>query len=260
MPTAAVAATVLSTPELLEAILRQLPIHDLLVTAQVINHNFHAAIRSSCALQEALFFRPKSRTRTDSYATNPLLQKKFPPFFDSCSDNNGLDFAGEKDFEKLEWNSSPRKRQAYARKEASWRRMLVAQPPRTALAIMDTSDGMGGVAKRTGRLEVEEGLKMGLLYDLVQASVGIPTTMFAVLWGVDRPEQEQANYGIKTVRLGSDEKYPKDLMESKAGITLDLRNIQQCCVDESRLGPEFRSEGYEDVKIDYSEWEFRDYD
>ena len=258
MPTAV--AAVLSIPELLEAILLQLPISDLLLTAQLLNHSFRTALLSSCSLQEALFFRPRHHPCKTPCTPNPLLRKKFPPFFALCSKNDSVSFAGEKDFEELEWNRSPEKRRAYARREASWRRMLVAQPPRTSLKVVYTSEGMMGASKKNGRLEVEGGLKMGLLYDVVQASLVIPTTVFAVLWGVDPPEKEQGVYGIGSACLESDGENARPVTEPKADITLDLRNVQQCCVDEPGLGPEFSSEGYESVDFNYGEWEHRDYD
>ena len=261
MPTAL--ATVLATPELLEAVLLQLPISDLLVTAQLINHHFHTAILSSCSLQEALFFRPRSRLRTSSCVPNSLLRKKFPPFFDPCADGEhssfGRFFASETQFEDLEWNRGPEKRKAYARKEASWRRMLVAQPPRTSMRVFETIVGQAGESNRVGRLEIEKGLRMGTLYDLAQAAVAVPLTAFAVLWGVDLSEQAPGDYGTETVGRERGGRDPKDMQRSEVIITLDLHNVQQCCVDEIELRSEFRSEGYEDVKVNFGEWDCGDY-
>ncbi len=71
---------VFSTAELLEAILLELPMYDLLVTAQLISQSFHTAIISSVSLQQALFVRHSARKldRT-SWDVKPLLRKAFPP-------------------------------------------------------------------------------------------------------------------------------------------------------------------------------------
>lgn len=58
----------------------------------------------------------------------------------------------------LDWNSSPKKSQAYERKEASWRRMLIVQPAVTTLKVMRPSR-----SKREDRLTVVSGLNMALV-------------------------------------------------------------------------------------------------
>ena len=76
----------------------------------------------------------------------------------------------------MDWNSSPAKRDAYSRKEASWRQMLVVQPPITSMDIFKSWSSMTGMGKVRGRITVPEGLRMGTLYDLVEEEVHAGTT------------------------------------------------------------------------------------
>lgn len=112
---------VLATPELLLMILMHLDMKTLLL-CQRVNNQFLTTIENSHECQRALFlageelrkpFEP-SMTRM-----NPLLQSKFRPWFDDIK-------IDQVSFATLELAKC---RDVYLRPEASWRKMLVAQPP-----------------------------------------------------------------------------------------------------------------------------------
>ncbi|KAJ7804114.1 hypothetical protein B0H14DRAFT_3486605 [Mycena olivaceomarginata] len=56
---------------------------------------------------------------------------------------------------------------AFQRADASWRRMLVIQPPTQTLLVTQRSQGQAGTSERRGLLEDLYELRMGVLYDLV---------------------------------------------------------------------------------------------
>jgi hypothetical protein len=74
---------VVSTPELLEAIILNLSIQDALVNAMRVNHTWHSTIKSSPRLQQHLFLAPTSPSATQNceWRKNPLLAEKFPAWF-----------------------------------------------------------------------------------------------------------------------------------------------------------------------------------
>lgn len=121
---------VLYSPELLECIMMYLPERDLLINAQRVNQLWHSVITTFCSLTQKLYFQPLPLTKdiTESIA-NPILLELFPPWFRSFERDVPYTSIQRKDFRNLDWNSSKAKREAYRRKDASWRRMLVVQPP-----------------------------------------------------------------------------------------------------------------------------------
>lgn len=181
-------AIVLSTPELLESILLHLDPRTLLTTAQLISTAFLAVITSSPRLQRALFFCPVPPTTT-TFTPNPLLLWAFPCLMPVLPPQpNGL--AGTPPHPSTlfipagSYGRGPRddrneilpmtdvrfdggrRNLAFTRKGASWRRMLVCQPPAMRVArvelrpevvwkMVDFSGGGGG------------GLRMGVLFDEV---------------------------------------------------------------------------------------------
>jgi hypothetical protein len=76
------ASSIFGVPELMEAILLELPMKDVLLSRRV-NKQFKATIEGSVELQQALFFVPscqrstqdtKSTTATDHYLSEPLVR------------------------------------------------------------------------------------------------------------------------------------------------------------------------------------------
>ncbi|KAF2492842.1 hypothetical protein BU16DRAFT_583909 [Lophium mytilinum] len=150
-PTIPAATRVLTTAELLENILHHLPPASLL-RAQGCCRLFHALISTSPLLQSDLFFRytaqsSKSNSTTNSFALNPILVSAFPEWFQSALDESkhqpspyqvyrenlppgidGRDVLKESEhiFHRLPWTT---RREEFKSKEASWRRMLISNPP-----------------------------------------------------------------------------------------------------------------------------------
>ncbi|KAJ7187354.1 hypothetical protein C8R46DRAFT_870291, partial [Mycena filopes] len=153
--------TVLSTRELLELILSQLPLRDLLIAAPRVCKLWNAMILTP-ALQRLLFFQPDPNSTA---RRNALLTAAFPPFF-APEDADGDYPSGPASILAMPWASAP---EAFRRKSASWRRMLVVQPPARTLLMTNTHHTPGGTYQRHGRVSLnpgDGGLRMGLLYDL----------------------------------------------------------------------------------------------
>ncbi|ORY68521.1 uncharacterized protein BCR38DRAFT_406442 [Pseudomassariella vexata] len=134
--------TVLAITELLEAFLLQLDIKTLLF-AQSVCKRWQAVIQNSPSLQRALFFKTD---QTSPFAHNELLQKKFPrwfehlalgpesePGFTSITRNPVADTVL---FPSMPWIFS--NLEAYQRPEASWKRMLIHQPPIKGIGVLLT--------------------------------------------------------------------------------------------------------------------------
>jgi hypothetical protein len=134
----------LSTAELLESILLQLDLQTLLTSAQRTCRTWTNLIRGSPALQRALYFTPVSDTRGHEAVLNPLLIDTFPSFFEVENETlfgggNGTLLASLRMFKQPETQAS------FLREEASWRRMLVQQPPVFKIARWHCSVGQFGV-------------------------------------------------------------------------------------------------------------------
>ncbi|KAL4966618.1 uncharacterized protein BDV14DRAFT_198741 [Aspergillus stella-maris] len=209
----------LCIPEILELILLQLDMTDLLVAAQRVSSYWLTTIRNSPRLQQALFFDPvsspakpkelydlpDSMTRGESaipepYCTrlrvsiNPLLEKHFGGVFFNLTKNREfirwehfmqqMTFAREEDWLREIIDESYKARwRAYTRREASWRRMLVTQPPQPGLGYVRRSKSGQGTSvihtafldrsetstdKDSPDLNMKPGLRFGLVYDIVQ--------------------------------------------------------------------------------------------
>ncbi|KAI1190618.1 hypothetical protein F5B17DRAFT_385892 [Nemania serpens] len=210
--------TVFAIPELLEAILLQLDITSLLVSASRVNKMWNHLIETSPAIQQALFFQPvqdhcsarssqQNSTATttwcqwtrDQPTVNPLLVKKFGKYFDSgedygriyrCCDafhklpweeNRGIDLETTLEMQRV-ITSQKRDCSRFTRRGASWRRMLVSQPPPTQLgALWQEADRTSAIKPVQTALKAlimpgtsmhSTGIQMGHLYDLIQYYAG----------------------------------------------------------------------------------------
>lgn len=126
---------VFQDPRLLETILSDLDIRTLLVSGQRVCRTWHDLITGSQKLQHALFFEP------DLHATarhNPLLAATFPFCFHHMRlrDDQDLPFISKCISLPDQWcgifppiDKFRAKREAFSRATASWKRMLVHQPP-----------------------------------------------------------------------------------------------------------------------------------
>jgi hypothetical protein len=230
---------VLETPEILEGILLKLPIRDLLVTAERVSKEWHIIIQSSPAIQEILFFRPRSRKSDEEQSFNPLLQASFAPWFKN-HDETSTRWGSGLSFHDLDWNSSDFKRHAYARKDASWRKMLPVQPAVKQLDVVSRRHAMGGDRECCGESHFKDGVRMGTLYDMAQDHVKRPITRVGVKWVIEE------NSGFLSVLSNS-----LGLGKEKCRVVMTINHTVQCCDDvPDQLGPEFKSLGYEEVKVE----------
>jgi hypothetical protein len=218
---------VFSTTELVEAILLQLDMKTLLVSAMRVNKMWCGTINNSPSLQQALYFKPmapRSPNPSGSYShidcqdsssgshepwptLNPLLVYTFGPcFFDLYGKLAYLRRA--KSFYLMPWTDRARQalakgektheystsypvkmdaetareeqvaRRPFTRRGASWRRMLVSQPPPHRLGHMEVNPENIWVELEnvpTAVIDasvIGEGLRMGQLYDMIQYWAG----------------------------------------------------------------------------------------
>ncbi|KAJ7088719.1 hypothetical protein B0H15DRAFT_981580 [Mycena belliarum] len=226
MSTATVARdTVLATPELLEHILAQLPLHALLLRVPLVCRLWHATTRAP-ALQCALFFLPDPDPPSSSSASsefssssapapapapvpNPLLAALFPPFFASPPPPDRYTWPTAHALMAMPAARTPA---AFARADASWRGMLVARPPVRALRVVQRVHARGGDFARSATVEFRgagrgegegegEGgeLRMGALYDLAAGGVKRAGSAFCVTWHAGEGEGRECDVTLETV-------------------------------------------------------------
>ena len=166
---------VISTPELLEIILLQLDMRTLLTSAQLVSRTWHGLITKSSRLQKALFFLPD--TNSKERTKNPLLAELFPQWFPS--QRRLLHGSQAKTIKKLPLAYHL---DAYMRVGASWRRMLIHQPPIYELGLVNLCRGQGGGNVQFGTVRREDGLRMDTLYDKVLMMATRDELPFWLLW------------------------------------------------------------------------------
>jgi hypothetical protein len=178
---------VLSNPYLLEMIILQLDIRTLLMSAQLVCHTWGSTITSSSSIQQALFFRalPRGSSNAVEKTYNPLLAELFPSFFPQDPSPSAPKNWGDEDIREtsssidgkvtlnfalssLDMVRHPEKMDAYLRKDASWRRMLVQQPPALSVSYLKFTDGQGGGSWKHYKIPCDiDGMRMSMLYDLL---------------------------------------------------------------------------------------------
>jgi hypothetical protein len=159
---------VLSTPELLESILKHLPLPTLL-HAQLVSTYFHSTITSSPILQQLLFFRPST---SQEWTLNPLLRKHFLPFFVVPGKKYGGGRHQFKSLQALPWTKSPTTKAAFLRKGASWRNMLIMHPSPKVLHVKSWVHAMGGDTESKVTISFPDNcVTMGKLYDIAESFV-----------------------------------------------------------------------------------------
>ncbi|KAJ6505379.1 hypothetical protein C8R45DRAFT_972513 [Mycena sanguinolenta] len=199
----------------------------LLVTAPLVNKTWLATTRTQ-ALQRALFFLPDPSSEP---VHNPLLAKLFPPFFTSeMGDERRSGWVGAlpgsaTSIMAMPWAEAP---DAFKRADASWRRMLVTQPPVQTMVITQTLSTRGGRSQRHAVLK-DLALRMGVLYDLAVEFIDNQSSSFRIHWH----------------RIGSE----RDL-------TLAVRYARGCVIYGGRVWVEkqFKSDALEKVTVDFGEW------
>jgi hypothetical protein len=219
---------VLFTTELLEAILLSLSPKDLLVNAQRVSHIWKKLIESSIRLQQALFFRSSVRKLP---ILNPFLEKTFPPWFRESPEYDVL--RGPQLVAALPWGKNPDTRRAITRSDASWRKMLPCQPPKTSLKWRGTHER---VFEILGEKTFLDGVRMGILYDICIDACLNHDGSFWFRW--DMPgEVERSKYRIWGEKLNHEQKLKVFTSRGTSGRSVGLGLTE--------VGEEFRSEAYE---------------
>ncbi|KAK4152589.1 hypothetical protein C8A00DRAFT_34678 [Chaetomidium leptoderma] len=188
--------TALSVFELLETILLLVDPDTLLVSAQRVCTRWHHLIAASQPLQRRLFFAPALDTPAPAPASapqpkarlvqNPFLEWAFPCLFNLSAPvvwqiRRGLlprcsgfvdAFKGtpgcKTEFLPLTDMRYKRERHlAFVRRGASWRRMLVSQPPPVLVARVGSAEDRRKNRRHGHMVEIPGGLRMGEFYDAV---------------------------------------------------------------------------------------------
>jgi hypothetical protein len=210
-------ADVLTTPELLEQILLGLDIRTLLVSAQRVCSKWHSMITESPSLQCALFFRADLSLSPSSRQVNTLLKEVFPPWFEINSywTTGGKDIISKSDvlvpqahrvFQDLPLYQASLsigvENNPFFLAQASWKRMLVTQPPIRQIHIYDEVIQMLGISSELTvkhyplgtipcidrHVQVDQaGLRMGEFYDIAMRNLSAcQTKTLCASWSGDQ--------------------------------------------------------------------------
>lgn len=131
----------LNTPEMLEMILNRLDMRTLLTSAQRVCRSWGDMISKSPSLQRALFFTPiEDPKKVEEKIPNPLLREAFLSIFPANDRSKYYEF----DLSSLAMSKDASAMARFTRKEASWRKMLVQQPPISGIGLFHVCHGMMG--------------------------------------------------------------------------------------------------------------------
>lgn len=211
---------------------------------------------------------------------NPLLLWAFPPFFRSfglCSwiGHHGNKYLNVDDFRTLDWARSSTRREAYMRREATWRNMLITQPAVTRVTVVRRYGIRHGRADTNQGLMMTDGLRMGELYDEAQgAACHDLTPNFKLIWSVDQVclkcHQETR---LRVTQWVNNLRLPEEVQSPIASIATLHQNEQErarletsLCIEhfvsvlgnrshkeKQTLEEEFRSLAYKPVEIIWDE-------
>lgn len=141
--------TALVTMEILENILLSLDIQSILTSAQRVCHKWRDLVSTSPSIQKHIFFQPDWDQKHKQQ--NPLLASIFPGWFSpdhtipraEIEDRGTLDIGSEGIKSSIDLNQ-PDVKASFKHKDASWRRMLVQQPPVLDLVLFRVGSSRGG--------------------------------------------------------------------------------------------------------------------
>ncbi|KAI1820189.1 hypothetical protein F4861DRAFT_524096 [Xylaria intraflava] len=177
--------SVFNTVELLECILFELDMRALLMIQRV-NSLWRDTIASSPRIQESLYFRPAATQKPP--IRNPMLLEAFPLWFLENANLDRQHFPKRVrllNLERLPISQESRK-EAFEHPGASWRRMLVQQPPIPSLGRLEQSVWPAN-SHELHFDQFPDGLRMGFLYDyaadwLRKTVPGTKIFAFNVFW------------------------------------------------------------------------------
>ncbi|KAE8151973.1 hypothetical protein BDV25DRAFT_138337 [Aspergillus avenaceus] len=177
--------------ELVEMILLELDMKTLLTSAQRVCSIWRALITKSLPLQRALFFEPITPHQDTEKRCNPLLMEHFSSFFPTSMEASGKSTTSSTETQNpslslrpLTAAKDPSRRPAFLYEHASWRNMLIQQPPVKTLAFINYRKGRLGIsysrymitnsASASDKKDnndspnpTRKGIRMSLLYDFI---------------------------------------------------------------------------------------------
>jgi len=288
--------------ELFEQIILYLPIETVLSLKRVCQY-FKNTIDESNRIQEHLFFYPSIASKAQPRVElNPILAKCFPPWFGKPPSSvtlesymakidaqGGYPMRGDKApettwkqnaFTSIPWASSAKATEAFRRRDASWRRMFLSQPPVLKLRVQDHQwhcrygylDYSNSSRTIVGKsIEAERpGLRMGLYYDLVQQEMiwtdhgamipGMPLTAtymdveFLVTtnasWKDLVWDSNDVDFSRADPELGDVRKWQQSMEGVDESLLVHLFHYTGCAyegkVEEDQWGLEFQSEAFDE--------------
>lgn len=142
----------LDTPEILEMILARVDMRTLLTSAQRVSRCWSDLISNSPSIQKALFFTPimNSEWGIKMKTFNPLLTETFPSIFPAKDGRQDSQFP----LCDLPTTKDAKKMDRLVRKDASWRKMLVRQPPIFEIGIFEIYSSRAGDGARSSSIPV----------------------------------------------------------------------------------------------------------
>ncbi|PYH32459.1 F-box protein [Aspergillus neoniger CBS 115656] len=194
------AAQKICIPELLEMILLQLDMRTLLVSAQRVCRAWHTLIKDSSSLQTLLFFKPA----TDPFPTelrarelvedNPLLSYIWHEFWRKRVSTSSVNL----NLPQLD----PQRQNVFLREEASWRQMLLRQPPVSLMAVVEKTYR----APRGSAFwfkEEDKFTRLGYLYSEISRLSLIPGRDLRSFYECDLIDQYEKRLGYVRARVTS---------------------------------------------------------
>ncbi|KAJ5193234.1 hypothetical protein N7449_009376 [Penicillium cf. viridicatum] len=190
-------------PEILEIILAETDMRTLLISAQRVCRTWLNLINKSPSIQKALFFTPikESEWGMEETTPNPLLAQTFPSFFPVKGRPEYYRF----NFFDLTMTKDASTMARFVRDEASWRKMLVQQPPISDIGILHISHGKGGDSAGISNIPADkkkqtsgyDGLRMERLFELLLFSDQVQFfryTKTRVYWSTEEPISFDESY------------------------------------------------------------------
>jgi hypothetical protein len=180
-PASAATSRVLALPELLEIIFLYLDVRLILTSTQRVCKLWKGVIDSSGSIQQQLFFEPIPAAQVKMndnnqviFHRNPHLPKSVRALIQYSTKCHNQGLMTELNAKAHAWRNLPLantktnliKHLAWARKGASWRRMLLSQPPPRVGYIDCESD--------YSCVELQEPLRLGTFFDICYSIVWDP--------------------------------------------------------------------------------------
>jgi len=228
--------TVLSIPELFEAILSQLPLRTLLTAAQRVSRYWRATITGSLRLQRLLFLQPQPQPQAQdgvfddrNRVLNPLLAEAFPPWYPPRPESSRYSHTV---FGTLPMTRASSNMKAFLRPQASWRLMFISQPPPLKLGCwMSKQFVFGQLPEHQFKIQsFPSGLRMGTLYSRVQRWLGTcPTADFSINHTPKQYDTLHIIHGIQVLPAALVAALPRDVVLERCGMAVDVMLSGQRC-------------------------------